>query len=1683
MKQTATNQFNDALNLDLHPIVTPNSVLTDNLNGTFITYNGNEFCLQNDKGNVYKASLTVGFTPIGIKEHNGILYIFSCNNEGVGEIGTYPGLDWEKSNYGEEYTGTFLDKYTPLYSLRDPDDHTAVIPFRTDELKFDTSAPLEIEVQDSYDGSVNLIITDGKHVPKIINTRFSVLPDNKYKFIKRGDDNEANIYDAEKVENQTHLILDSTSICNVELVKVSNGGQLKGGNYTFYMKFGDDDGNVTDVVAESGIVSIFKGTDGQPSSISGTLSDELTDKLIQLKVTGINTSYTNLYIFYSREYSDTNGFRMTEYGRFSEPFRINKELYTNFRSEQNIQITGYEQTTNISAEELNVDYHTIDFAKTAAQQQDMLFLGNVGQKETYSLYQKLKEFTLNVTTSIHLDSDGIDSVNNNFSEGDEYYSTQNIYSKLGYWPDEIYRFGIIYILKDGSTTPVFNMCGGTFTKFGDRITKREESLDKAHLDIYNESGVFLTPKDNGQLLSGGSKIRPMYFSFSLPPINDSEIDDALNGWFVVRQKRIPRTVCQGLSIGIDAESGLPLIWTGKNWVIQSFLSVDRRMSKLEERALLKQIEHFASEKNSWWRWIIYGAFAGLVMPVLPFTAEAFAAQALNSYTTGVNGIKNLNEVYSKARMPKLEYMRTSTKYSDKYFGCSIFTKDPQEQIENFNSIGNEDETFWRELEETYMSDGIIWFNPDSSDHEIRNYAIPFYGYESFDKWFNSWKKDKKVILVDTTPTQANFQLYLYMYRIYEINNAKDYVKTDRFYLYLDFAYDGSDGMYPLSARISIDGDPLTISLLTTTDDLKYTEGIQFDDGIKYVEDFINDSNKAISSGTEYGARYIYENDANLNGDGIITLDPCVNNSVATILNGSKMDIIPIYKVNPIFGPEYEETGDKDGSYLCIGNKIAGVINNENTITAKTAFVQSNTASKVIDDFYFKNVAGTAYDKDFETLDSKLYGTIDTKATSNNTITMYSTSCDDQERNVNIVRGLFLPFVGVATNDLKKARIYSIRHHEEDEPDLMHNLFYVRSEDRSPYYCASNRLAVSQKTSQKVFRGDCYTNTVCMRVLRNFIDPEVANTTAILKEDGWYQFLLKKGSDDADDKADPKDEINLTDLNTVDLGYWVSFKCLSSYNLGLRSTNPFNTQEVAMLGGERSFYPLSGYDTSVANKAEESFLLNDGYSATVGRKRYNVFEDIPYSKSEFSNRVMFSNKNVNDAFVNGYRVFQGLSYHDYDKQYGSITKLISWGSNLLCVMEHGIGMIAVNEKALMQTTTEQTIHIYGHGVLSDQMSIISPDYGSKYPETVIRTNIGVYGIDTAGKKIWRYSDKQGFETISDMKIESFLNTNLALDYSIEVGKCDIRTHYNIFKGDVIFAWYTTSDGNKHEYSICYNERQSLWTTRYDWVPLVSENVNGEMFSLQKGEGYPGISIYDHDPVNSFPTNWYGKQHPFEFEFVVSNPIGAHKIFENLQIISNNVQPEELQFEFIGDAYMFNKARIYHTVFERDFDKERVLKSEYFSTKYTVDPNKTDRGTFSPSRPSKAGVYQQQLEKDYRPFKNASVLNDRDLEPVYGSIVKTDNATKQYHLRIPQECRNVESWGRRLGNIQYKNDSWYTTIEPILYDARLNDPRITQLSNPVTKWNSARIRDKWCKIRVRYSGEDLAVITAIKTIVNI
>lgn len=80
-RQEATNTFQEGMVMDFNPLTTPNNVVTNCLNGTLLTFNGNEYVLQNDMGNgrVETAYLPEGYVPLGTAELGGIIYIVSYN--------------------------------------------------------------------------------------------------------------------------------------------------------------------------------------------------------------------------------------------------------------------------------------------------------------------------------------------------------------------------------------------------------------------------------------------------------------------------------------------------------------------------------------------------------------------------------------------------------------------------------------------------------------------------------------------------------------------------------------------------------------------------------------------------------------------------------------------------------------------------------------------------------------------------------------------------------------------------------------------------------------------------------------------------------------------------------------------------------------------------------------------------------------------------------------------------------------------------------------------------------------------------------------------------------------------------------------------------------------------------------------------------------------------------------------------------------------------------------------------------------------------------------------------------------------------------------------------------------------------------------------------------------------------
>lgn len=454
-----------------------------------------------------------------------------------------------------------------MYNLVKPSNdsgevQTSLGSFDTKDIVFDVNNPVDIECQPSYDGSVNLIINDDLSVPRIINSGFSLLEDNNYERCARNQNKPTNIYKNANLETMLQRSTDKNlDALKVSLDKIYKGGELEGGNYVFMFKYADDDENTTRIIAESGVVSIFKNDQTHDFSVIGTLEHEKTDFAVQLKLSNIDKSFSKIQILYMRSYSDLTGTLQKEYCKLTNLIQIpNTE---SDRDAITITITGIEPKLNITYDDIIQQYYSYKTVKTQTQVQNMLFFGNVS--ENYD-----EEATLQ---SLAYQIEMIPVLGNSISldKMTTHRSSKNIYNNLGYMPGEYYRLGVVFVYNDESTTQVYNLLGCYYSSLGQSnidptidnslISYNNVFVQEGNPRCYNTRGVFRIPEQEYPLETKNTKhVYPIVFNAKLNSNVISEFEKlGIRGYFFVRQARLPLFLGQGLSIGISEGAYCPMI--------------------------------------------------------------------------------------------------------------------------------------------------------------------------------------------------------------------------------------------------------------------------------------------------------------------------------------------------------------------------------------------------------------------------------------------------------------------------------------------------------------------------------------------------------------------------------------------------------------------------------------------------------------------------------------------------------------------------------------------------------------------------------------------------------------------------------------------------------------------------------------------------------------------------------------------------------------------------------------------------------------------------------------------------------------------------------------------------------------------------------------------------------------------
>lgn len=1536
--------------------------------------------------------------------------------------------------------GNLVYEYNPFYNYRlprdtdingkhrgDPDfidddnviEGGSVVDLDTKLLNFSLNNPVDITIQKSYDGSDNLILNDNRNIPRLINSRFTVLPNNQYEVVDRIGNDDINIYDDTQFDQDTSLYKRINFIPKITFNGVIDSGSLKVGNYVLYIKYADADGNETDFVAESGLISCFIGNNKYPKNIQGGIQDENSHKSISLTVTNVDPAYDYIIIYFTRTSSNVDGIPITE------AYKI-EQKYNCLGSTSSIIITGEEQYTKIDLSEINAQYFMIDQAKTQAQCQNMLFLGNIHKPDIN--YVDLKDISLRIlpTLNVTLAKNLIGEIDNNYNDSTnnyEYYNVNNIYNYVGYWNEEIYRFGVVYLLNDFTLSPVFNIRGTKtlptsiadyknitpiYDIYGDReYISIMESTFQIEGSNDNAKGVFQIPQfSQSDLQINGIRI-------NIPKDVLSYLSGKVKGLFFVRQKRIPTILCQTLALPMDTESKLPLL------------------------------------KNKSGAWFI----------------EGFLDSNLK-----------LNQTYKER------------------------------------------------LKEVQIPDNLIQYAGICPEYDVRPAA------------FNQLFTGSEYVLTGFSTNKIN--------------------------------------------------------------DSSYEE-----------------------------RRYVVDNTGN------------------------------------------------DSSF----------------INCKIAAVPDNAPIIAIDEASYRARAGEAEEAwRFQYIEVK------NKTNDNN----------------KLVRGSFGPYLGLKSIQIQSEVIYNVRIPGYSAAK-MDEYFNTRYYDDSPYYAVSDRISIEdiQKNYpiqencyyNVCYRGDCFICTFTHRLNRNFQDPETPINDEVVDADTWATNYDINNSEKLA-------QINRADVNAVKLGSWITLKVLSTYNLNLRSQDYSYPTEEGLTGSPRSFYPLQQCSPDGNKKVPEASILNGGYGITTGQKVNFILPDVPFIKNRFDNRIIYSDVSVNDAFKNGYRVFQMRHYKDYPRTYGGLIKLIELNGSLLAVWEHGVGIIPVNERALAGEGVGGNVFINTSNVLPDNPKMLSDMYGSQWQESVVKTPYFIYGVDTVGKKIWRTNGQQ-FEIISDFKVQKFLNDNISLqekETTPIIGIRNVKTHYNANKQDVMFTFYDNLYGIEEKaWNLCYNELMQKWVTFYSWIPSYSTNIDNVFFSFNRdtskhisklattsknstsasgivvatpiiddwvnkdsykitsldicdralpNDSNTGIQIVKtytllRDPLDNYknfeipensseliykgplingsvdtsnweypvitlnieclitvlindsasqdlsdyitgwkkyiaynadkyqstialtskqiienptveglnlttdfwkhgqagiidiqekilPCHWYGKQHPFEFEIIVADNPQFHKIFNNLKIISNKAKPESFHYEIVGEVYSFaeDKKNAYirqestkafyqyngsNILYNRNFLdlKEKQRKLSTYNDKTTLFP-----------------LYYARISKynEIEDFYKSKTSAGKDYTNLSGTEIVYDDLLGEFKVWTHAKAVDIKdpTAGRLKGNMNYQEDIWDVQINPIIFvqkneadwntyndqekvpisvglspipddlkgfDISPNQELSTYLpSELISKgykfedidtsnwWNGrkeTKLRDKYIKVRIRYSGEELAVITALQTLYTI
>lgn len=321
---------------------------------------------------------------------------------------------------------------------------------KTTVLNFSVNNPIQAIYRLRRNQQRVVYFVDGINKPRIFN--FDRLYDFYSNAHKIWLDNNTSEYLGEKWEAiHFDLIKTYTKIPEFTKVEILNeGGMIPSGSYSIAVQLVDENLNPTEWITVSHPVRIFNDSLDFPyDQIRGSRNTQNDAQWFVPSSKSIKWTLGNLdknFSFYRVAVLQANqGDGNVNQALVSQLISIDYETFTYSGNDTDFVPTPI---SDVSVESID-----ISTAKFITQMENRLILAGVkGKQINWCEFQNTASKIKSELVTQDIVVDDVNEIGNAKNPTSSFYLT-------GYMPDEVYSFGIVYVLKDGSKSPVFHIPG------------------------------------------------------------------------------------------------------------------------------------------------------------------------------------------------------------------------------------------------------------------------------------------------------------------------------------------------------------------------------------------------------------------------------------------------------------------------------------------------------------------------------------------------------------------------------------------------------------------------------------------------------------------------------------------------------------------------------------------------------------------------------------------------------------------------------------------------------------------------------------------------------------------------------------------------------------------------------------------------------------------------------------------------------------------------------------------------------------------------------------------------------------------------------------------------------------------------------------------------------------------------